>query len=188
MRNRRASAPNSSSPRSSRTEKTLFPSCKSPQPRAFLLPALSVCLSHQGVYLPAEVPVDIVQMSRDTPHIDSPARDLKQCRLFKPSATQLSRKISFQATTAKENFMPNISRRSILGTAAALMGTAGLGAAQAKPVRAPAKYDETTDVIVIGSGFAGLPPLTRPPKPAKRSSCSKRCRPSAETPSSTAAK
>lgn len=84
--------------------------------------------------------------------------------------------------------MPNISRRSILGTAAALMGTAGLGAAQAKPVSAPAKYDETTDVIVIGSGFAGLPPLTRPPKPAKRSSCSKRCRPSAETPSSTAAK
>ena len=186
MRNRRASAPNSSSPRSSRTEKTLFPSCKSPQPRAFLLPALSVCLSHQGVYLPGEVPVDIVQMSRDTPHIDSPARDLKQCRLFKPSATQLSRKISFKQQPPRRTLC--ISRRSILGTAAALMGTAGLGAAQAKPVSAPAKYDETTDVIVIGSGFAGLPPLTRPPKPAKRSSCSKRCRPSAETPSSTAAK
>lgn len=188
MRNRRASAPNSSSPRFSRTEKNAVSFVQKPAAAGFFVAALSVCLSHQGVYLPAEVPVDIVQMSRDTPHIDSPARDLKQCRLFKPSATQLSRKISFQATTAKENFMPNISRRSILGTAAALMGTAGLGAAQAKPVSAPAKYDETTDVIVIGSGFAGLPPLTRPPKPAKRSSCSKRCRPSAETPSSTAAK
>lgn len=188
MRNRRASAPNSSSPRFSRTEKNAVSFVQKPAAAGFFV-ARAFCLSFSSRSLPSRgSAVDIVQMSRDTPHIDSPARDLKQCRLFKPSATQLSRKISFQATTAKENFMPNISRRSILGTAAALMGTAGLGAAQAKPVSAPAKYDETTDVIVIGSGFAGLPPLTRPPKPAKRSSCSKRCRPSAETPSSTAAK
>ena len=47
--------------------------------------------------------------------------------------------------------MPNISRRSILGTAAALMGTAGLGAAQAKPVSTPAKYDETSGYVKVPS-------------------------------------
>lgn len=52
--------------------------------------------------------------------------------------------------------MLNVSRRNMLGTAAALMGTAGIGVVQAKQVSAPKKYDETTDVIVIGSGFAGL--------------------------------
>ena len=49
-----------------------------------------------------------------------------------------------------------LSRRRMLGSAVALMGPViGMKAAEAKQA-APEKYDETTDVIVIGSGFAGL--------------------------------
>ncbi len=49
-----------------------------------------------------------------------------------------------------------VSRRSLLGASAALLGAAAAGAASAAQVKAPKKFDETTDVVVIGSGFAGL--------------------------------
>ncbi len=51
-----------------------------------------------------------------------------------------------------------VSRRSLLGASAALLGSAAAAAAapaQAKTA-APKKFDETVDVVVIGSGFAGL--------------------------------
>lgn len=51
----------------------------------------------------------------------------------------------------------NVSRRRFLGASAAVMGS---GLALAVPseakVTGPVKFDETFDVIVIGSGFAGL--------------------------------
>lgn len=51
-----------------------------------------------------------------------------------------------------------INRRRFLGTTAAMglaLGSAGARAAEAcRPL--PAKWDETVDVIVVGSGFAGL--------------------------------
>ena len=52
--------------------------------------------------------------------------------------------------------MTSLSRRSLLG-AASLMGLAAVPAAQAKAYDPmPKKWDETVDVIVVGSGFAGL--------------------------------
>ena len=52
--------------------------------------------------------------------------------------------------------MTSLSRRSLLG-AASLMGLAAVPAAQAKAYDPmPKKWDETVDVIVLGSGFAGL--------------------------------
>ena len=54
--------------------------------------------------------------------------------------------------------MTNMNRRRFLFTGmAATAGTALTMSAQAKPVELmPAKWDETVDVIVVGSGFAGL--------------------------------
>lgn len=53
-----------------------------------------------------------------------------------------------------------LSRRGFLRSSglagAAAVGTLALGSAQAKPAGQPAKWDETVDVLVVGSGFAGL--------------------------------
>ena len=53
--------------------------------------------------------------------------------------------------------MTELSRRSLL-KGSAVMGVAGLfgGAAATASAKVPAKWDETVDVIVVGSGFAGL--------------------------------
>ena len=59
-----------------------------------------------------------------------------------------------------------VSRRSLLKSAAAVGAVAGLsgmalnlaapGSAEAVTKKLPQKWDETWDVVVIGSGFAGL--------------------------------
>ena len=72
--------------------------------------------------------------------------------------------------------MTEMNRRTLLkGSvamgAAALFGSEAAHAAGA--VALPKKWDETTEVLVIGSGFAGRPPLKRRRR-APRSRFSKR--------------
>lgn len=53
--------------------------------------------------------------------------------------------------------MSELNRRSLIKSAFAFAAAGAAGtAAFAKAVPMPKKWDETTDVIVIGSGFAGL--------------------------------
>ncbi len=49
-----------------------------------------------------------------------------------------------------------IQRRSFLAAGAAVVGAFGVGTAQASFVKAPQKWDVSTDILVIGSGGAGL--------------------------------
>ena len=48
-----------------------------------------------------------------------------------------------------------MNRRNLLKGSVA-MGAAGLVASKAAVAAVPAKWDETVDIVVIGSGFAGL--------------------------------
>ena len=51
----------------------------------------------------------------------------------------------------------NLSRRHFLGTSAVAAAAAAVSAPViASEVKAPAKWDETYDIVVVGSGFAGL--------------------------------
>ena len=53
--------------------------------------------------------------------------------------------------------MSDISRRALLGSGTALGLGAVFSSAQAKPYDPmPAKWDEEVDVLIVGSGFAGL--------------------------------
>lgn len=54
--------------------------------------------------------------------------------------------------------MSEMSRRSLLigGSAAALGSIVARGAVAAPSEPMPKKWDETVDVLVVGSGFAGL--------------------------------
>ena len=49
-----------------------------------------------------------------------------------------------------------MNRRALLGTAAAGLAAAAGTAAAHVPAKVPAKWDETVDVLVVGTGFAGL--------------------------------
>lgn len=51
--------------------------------------------------------------------------------------------------------MTDISRRSLLGTAAAL-GLGPVASAAMAGVSAPQKWDRTVNFLIIGTGFAGL--------------------------------
>ena len=86
--------------------------------------------------------------------------------------------------------MADLSRRAFLGTGTAMgLGAMLAPAAEAKPYDPmPAKWDETYDVVVIGSGFAGLAAAIE----AKAAGLDgrgflRRCRPTAATRSSMAA-
>lgn len=58
--------------------------------------------------------------------------------------------------------MTDMNRRSFLSASiGGMLGAAGLcagaaGRAEARPIKAPAKWDRTVDVLVVGSGFSGL--------------------------------
>lgn len=52
--------------------------------------------------------------------------------------------------------MSEFNRRSLIKSAFAFAAAGAAGSALAKAVPMPKKWDETTDVIVVGSGFAGL--------------------------------
>ena len=52
--------------------------------------------------------------------------------------------------------MPSMNRRSLLQGSVALGAFGLLGSAQASSKEVPAKWDETVDVLIVGSGFAGL--------------------------------
>ena len=52
--------------------------------------------------------------------------------------------------------MSDLSRRSLLKGSAVLGAASLMGAAGVAAAKTPAKWDETVDVIVVGSGFAGL--------------------------------
>ena len=80
--------------------------------------------------------------------------------------------------------MPNLSRRKWLKTAALTTTLfAGASSASAKAFDPmPEKWDETFDVVVIGSGFAGLAAAIE-----ARLAYWRRCASSAAIPSSTAA-
>jgi len=90
----------------------------------------------------------------------------------------------------------SISRRNFLKTAGGAAAIAGL-AASGIPMTAgnaqaadalPKKWDETYDVVVIGSGFAGLAAaIEAKNNGAKDVVVLEKCRPTAETLSSTAA-
>lgn len=49
-----------------------------------------------------------------------------------------------------------LNRRSFLGSAAAGLAVATTEAAAHVPVKAPAKWDKTVEVLVVGTGFSGL--------------------------------
>lgn len=85
--------------------------------------------------------------------------------------------------------MPNLSRRKWLKTAALTTTLfAGASSASAKAFDPlPEKWDETFDVVVIGSGLPVLPPLLKLGWPALRSAYWRRCASSGAIPSSTAA-
>lgn len=80
--------------------------------------------------------------------------------------------------------MLDLNRRSLIKGSVAAGVTALFGTAAQASTKVPAKWDETHDVVVIGSGFAGLAAARRQ---APTRSFSKRCLPQAATPSSTAA-
>lgn len=85
--------------------------------------------------------------------------------------------------------MADLSRRAFLGTGTAMgLGAMLAPAAEAKPYDPmPAKWDEEVDVLIVGSGFAGLAAALKRRRRARTSSFSKRCGRLAATPSLTAA-
>ncbi len=50
----------------------------------------------------------------------------------------------------------SLNRRSFLSASIVLAGATGAATARAQSVKVPEKWDESYDVVVIGSGFAGL--------------------------------
>ena len=91
------------------------------------------------------------------------------------------------AKTKKERFpmIDRISRRSML-TGAVAAGAASLASSVVSAAPAT-KWDETVDVIVIGSGFAGLAAAIEAKKAGANVVVLKRCPRPAATRSSTAA-
>lgn len=85
--------------------------------------------------------------------------------------------------------MSNLSRRKWLKTAALTTTLfAGASSASAKAFDPmPEKWDETFDVVVIGSGFAGLAAAIEARLAGLRSAYWRRCASSGAIPSSTAA-
>lgn len=86
--------------------------------------------------------------------------------------------------------LSSFSRRNFLRTLA-VTGLAS-GSAFAAPASNLQPFNEIHDLVIVGSGFAGLsaalpdfPPLTPPSKPASKTFCSStRWKPSAATPAS----
>lgn len=87
--------------------------------------------------------------------------------------------------------MKNIqfSRRNLLGASVAALASSAFAAkASANPAPVPQKWDEEVDVIVVGSGFAGLAAAYEAAKAGSKVIILEKCRLMAATPSSTAEK
>ncbi len=97
----------------------------------------------------------------------------------------------------KNESKATVSRRSVLKGAVALgavamtggfaLNLAAPGTAQAALKKMPTKWDETWDVVVVGSGFAGLAAAAEAAGAGAKRLFWKKCRLTAATPSSTAA-
>ena len=94
----------------------------------------------------------------------------------------------------KEKNVKTVTRRNFLKTAGATAAFAGLAGSgltltpwTAEAAAIPKKWDETYDVVVIGSGFAGLAAAYEAKKAGRQWSFWKKCAHRAEIPSSTAA-
>jgi hypothetical protein len=78
----------------------------------------------------------------------------------------------------KEEQSTGISRRNfITGTGAAMAGALAAGAllpGKVEAVPPPKKWDRTHDVLIIGTGYAGLAAAIEPMMPAARSPSSRR--------------
>ena len=83
--------------------------------------------------------------------------------------------------------MTDMSRRSLIQGSLALGAAGFIGAAEASTqAKVPSKWDATYDVVVVGSGFAGLAAAIEAKKVGAPAWFWKRCPPPAATPLLTA--